>query len=134
MYAVQSLSATIRRFSHNDVRNSAAVSLSVDARFAAVRTLVANTCIPSCTPAVLTAVLRPFRQTFLENNPYAMCVNNHLEIDRTFLACTELSDKMLSAVSLCRQNKFYELCPLSQTVNPIRFWRFSISSCGTLHN
>ena len=48
---------------------------------------------------------------YFEDNPYAMCVYNHLAIDMACEAYTETAQKLSFAISLCLKDDLFKAYP-----------------------
>lgn len=99
------------RFHPNDVRNPAAPLPSAAAHLIVIAGSSAQLCATLATSIVAPAILASSLPYF-ENNPFALCVQNHLHIDRTCVAYTATRLKFSFAVGLCRLRNFYEAYPV----------------------
>lgn len=98
------------RFHPDDVRNPAAPLPSAAAHLTCIAGSAAHLCATFATPLVASAILASSLPYF-EGNPLAMCVQNHLDIDRVCVAYSSLKVKFSIAIGLCRLGEFYDEYP-----------------------
>lgn len=98
------------RFNADDVRNPAAPLPSAAAHLTCIAGNAAQLCATFATPIVAAAILASSLPYF-ERNPLAMCVQNHLDIDRVCVAYSALKVKFSFAIGLCRLREFFDEYP-----------------------
>lgn len=104
----------------DDARSPQATVPSAGALAAGIGAYVSESCMLFAVPVVAATVLSTTLPYF-ENNPYAMCVFNHLAIDQACFVYTDKGGKQSFAVSLCRYNDFFTKYPTltSRQATPI---------------